>query len=124
MNFKQFVKILEQNTVGKHNDYATSAIIPSVWSGSETGDLNIPHLSSTDLAIPSVTTNSYIKKIELNKNPILILMNDNTKIYLSLDQFNRINPKPEEGKRISITFQRSSMEPNENLSKINQIKIY
>lgn len=124
MRFKEFIKISEQNTVGKHNDYATSAMLPSVWSGTEVGDLNIPHLSSTDLIIPNVTIDSYIKKIELNKNPIVILMNDNTKIYLSLDQFNRINPKPEEGKRISVTFQRSPTEPNTNLSKINKIKIY
>jgi len=124
MNFKQFLNILEQNTVGKHNDYATSAMVPSVWSGTETGEFNLPHLSSIDLVIPNVTVNSIIKKIELNKNPIVILTNDNTKLYLSLDQFNRINPRPEEGKRISIVFQRSPDEPNENLSKINQIKIY
>jgi hypothetical protein len=120
MNFRQFI---EQNTVGKHNDYATSAFLPSVYTGTESPDIHIPHLSSIDLAIPTITKTSFIIKIESNKNPIKILLKDGTKIFLDFDQYNRITPRPEINKKIVVTFQRSSEDNSNNPSKIEKIEI-
>ena len=120
MNFREFI---EQNTVGYHNDYATSAFLPSVYTGTESPDIHIPHLTSTDLTIPNVTKTSFITHIELNKNPIKILLKDGTKIFLSFDQYNRINPKPEINKKIYVTFQRSPEDESDRPSKIEKIEI-
>lgn len=124
MNFKQYIKLSEQNTVGTHNDYATSAFVPSVFSGTESPDINIPHLSSTDLIIPKIIKNSIISYVELNKNPICVLLKDGTKLFLTFDQYNRINPKPEIGKKVTVVFQRSPEDKSNNPSKIEKIEIY
>jgi len=123
MNFKQYVKLFEQNTPGYHNDYATGSFLPSVFTGTETPDINIPHLSSIDLTIPSTVKNSTISFIELNKNPILVLLKDGTKLFLTFDQYNRIKPKPEVGKRITVVFQRSPEDKSNSPSKIEKIEI-
>jgi hypothetical protein len=122
MNFKKF---LEQNTVGKHNDFATSAFLPSDWTGTETNPLkNLPFLSSTDLQIPQTIVNSFIKNIVYNKNPIIIELKDQTKIFLSLDQYKRLNKEPEIGQRITIIFQRDPNDFSSESSKIEKIIIH
>lgn len=52
LSFKKYLN--EINTVGKHNDYATGAIVPSVASGSETLPPHIPGLSSHDMILPDL----------------------------------------------------------------------
>lgn len=122
MNFKQYIKISEQNTVGKHNDFATSAFLPSNWTGSESApDKNLPFLSSTDIQIPQVSRSSIIFNIILNKNPIIIELKDGTRLFLSLDEYNRIQNKPEIGKKINVIFQRNETDKSESPSKIMSI---
>jgi hypothetical protein len=124
MNFKQYIKITEQNTVGTHNDFATSAFLPSSWTGTESApDANLPFLSSTDLKIPQISRSSTINNIILNKNPITIELKDGTKLYLSLDEYNRIQNKPEVGKNITVVFQRNELDKSETPSKIVGIRI-
>ena len=124
MNFKQYIKITEQNTVGTHNDFATSAFLPSSWTGTESApDANLPFLSSTDLKIPQISRSSTINNIILNKNPITIELKDGTKLYLSLDEYNRIQNKPEVGKNITVVFQRNELDKSEAPSKIVGIRI-
>lgn len=124
MNFKNYMKIIEQNTVGKHNDFATGAMASSTWTGSEMNpEKYLPHLPSTDLIIPQVTRSSFITYIEKNKNPIIIICKDGTKLYLSLDQYNRINKMPEVGKRITVVFQRSPNDLGNEPSKIEKIEV-
>lgn len=124
MDFRNFLKIIEQNTVGKHNDFATSAIVSSTWTGSETKpEPFLPHLPSTDLILPQVVRSSFIISIEKNKNPIIIRCKDGTKLYLSLDEFNRINKIPEIGKRITVIFQRLPGDSSDVPSKIDKIEI-
>lgn len=123
-SFKQYLKIQEQNTFGKHNDFATSAFVPSDWTGSESRpDKNLPFLPSLDIKIPEITRSAKIYRIELNKNPIEILLIDGTKIFLSIDEFNRIQNKPEIGKIMTVSFQRKESDQSENPSKITSIKI-
>lgn len=124
MNFKQYIKILEQNTVGKHNDFATSAFLPSNWTGTETiPDINLPFLSSTDLKIPQTTRSSTIANIILNKNPIAIELKDGTRLFFSIDEYNRIQNKPEVGKPITVVFQRNELDKSENPSKIISVRV-
>lgn len=123
MNFKQYIRLLEQNTVGTHNDFANAIFLPSNWTGSETAPNILPFLPSTDLEIPNLVKNSIISNIVLNKNPILIELKDGTKLYLNLDQYNRISKKPEVGKQVSVTFQRSSTDFSSIPSKIVKIDI-
>jgi hypothetical protein len=128
VNFRQFLennplKIqnqFSQNTVGTHNDYATAALLPSTWTGSENPGLYSYGLPGTDIAIPNVVKKSKIKSIEINRNPIVVMLADGTKIYLSIDEFNRINArkKLEVGNQISVTFQRNPEDQGSEPSKI------
>lgn len=116
MNFRQFLEHnplkvqsqLSQNTVGTHNDYATAAFLPSTWTGSENLGAYSNKVPGIDLVIPNVVKKSKIRSVEMNRNPIVVMLVDGTKIYLTLDEFNRINPikRLEVGKEISVTFQR------------------
>lgn len=124
MNFKQYLKIIEQNTVGTHNDFASSAMLSSSWTGSESPpEKLLPWLPSTDLNIPSVTRTSFIINIIKNKNPIVIEMKDGTKLYLDIDQYNRIGKMPEVGQRITVVFQRNPTDTTNQSSKIEKIEI-
>ena len=124
MNFKEHIKITEQNTVGKHNDFATGAMLSSSWTGSEMApEKMLPFLPSTDLTIPQIVRSSFISSIEKNKNPITIQLKDGTQIHVTIDQFNRINKKPEVGKRITVIFQRSDDDLSDNPSKIDKIEV-
>lgn len=117
MNFKKFlennpVKIhnsFSQNTIGKHNDKATS-IFSTDWL-------------YTTLGIPTTEKTSKIQNIEKNKNPIKINFIDGTKIYLTLDEFNRINSykKLEKGATVTVTFQRNPADTGSTSSKIINI---
>lgn len=123
MNFKQYIKLQEQNTIGKHNDFATAAFLPSDWTGSETYDLNLPFLSSIDVEIPSVTKTSVITSVIKNKNPIIIELRDGTRLYLDIDQYRRINKTPEVGQTMTVVFQRNKNDFSDNTSKIIKIQI-
>jgi len=124
MNFKEYIKIAEQNTVGTHNDFATGAMLSSSWTGSEMDpEKMLPFLPSTDLTIPQVVRSSFISSIEKNKNPITIQLRDGTQIHVTIDQFNRINKKPEVGKRMTIIFQRSNDDLSDTPSKIDKIEV-
>lgn len=118
MNFKKFLEhnplkihnSFSQNTTGKHNDFATSAFVSPNWL-------------YTDLQIPTTEKRSEIQDIEKNKNPIKIIFKDGTKIYLTIDEFNRINSykKLKKGEIVTITFQRNPQDNSSNLSKIIKI---
>jgi hypothetical protein len=130
LNFRQFMEQGEgrvhntfgQNTVGTHNDHATSSFLSSTWTGSE--DLGrLGGLPSTDLEIPHVSRRSKIKSIEKNKNPIKVQLADGTTIYLSLDEFRRVDSrtKLEPNREITVTFQRRDEDGSPEPSKVVSI---
>ena len=131
MNFRQFLEhnplkiqnSFSQNTVGKHNDYATAAFLPSTWTGSEDMGSYPDGAPGVDLMIPNVVKKSKIRSVEMNKNPIVVMLMDGTKIYLNLDEFNRISStkRLEVGSEISVTFQRSPGDLGQEPSKIISI---
>jgi hypothetical protein len=128
VNFRQFLEYnqlkihngFSQNTVGKHNDHATAAFLPSAWSGSEDLGSHSSGPPGIDLVIPNVVKKSKVRSIEMNKNPIVVMLMDGTKLYLTLDEFNRINSikKMEVGNEISVTFQRRPEDQGGEPSKI------
>ncbi|RDJ35252.1 MAG: hypothetical protein DWQ19_10585 [Crenarchaeota archaeon] len=121
----KFKEYLEQNTVGYHNDRATTIRLPSDWSGTEAPpkfDGRPPFLASLDVLLPSVTVTSEIRKIEKNKNPITISLADGTKLFLTWGEYKRISgPEPAPGKRLTVTFQRNPGDKSNNLSQVNSI---
>ena len=105
MNFREFL-LQEDNTVGKHNDYAMGAVLPTSYTGSESPDqlegkgMSLPGL---DL-VPTVSRCSKITFVELKKNPILVLLADGTKMHFTWDEFKRIpGEKPEAGRMMSVS---------------------
>ena len=131
MNFRQFLEhnplkiqnSFSQNTVWKHNDYATAAFLPSTWTGSEDMGSYPDGAPGVDLMIPNVVKKSKIRSVEMNRNPIVVMLMDGTKIYLNLDEFNRISStkRLEVGSEISVTFQRSPGDLGQEPSKIISI---
>ncbi len=128
MNFRKFLEhnplkiqnSFSQNTVGTHNDRATASFLPSTWTGSENLGPFGYGLPGIDLSIPSVEKTSVIRSIEKNKNPITIMLMDGTKLYLSLDEFNRIKSfkNLEKGEKITVSFQRNPGDERQEPSKI------
>lgn len=124
-----FRKFWEENTVGKHNDFAGGAYLTSDFTGSEASQTmglegRPPQYPSYDLGLPNVTKTGIIKFIDKNKNPIFIFLSDGTKLYLSLDEFNRVKSKPEVGKTIVAVFQRAENDVSDNTSQIASLKCY
>jgi hypothetical protein len=133
LNFKEFLKIEEQNTVGTHNDGPGVAYLPSEFTGSAAPDKTLDarnlsslegksHISNLDAVLPAVTKKGQIRLIEKNKNPIFILLSDGTQLYLSWDEFKRIHGQtPEVGKHLTVVFQRHLADQSKTPSKINSI---
>lgn len=83
--------------------------------------LNRP-LVATELGLPTVTKTSKISFVERNKNPIFIKLMDGTKLYLSWDEFNKIEGhQPEAGKNMTVVFQRHPSDKSESHSQIERL---
>jgi len=113
--FKEYLQ-LEELTVGRHNDGATGAYLPSEFTGSETFGKSPGHLSSTDLVIqdlPKEEIKGRILKIDIKRDPCIIYIETNKGVavqkitYDSLKSFVTGYTSPEEakGKTISLTCQ-------------------
>lgn len=111
------------NTVGTHNDSATGAMLPTTWTGSEDLGKFGYGLPGVDLAIPHVTRRSTIRSVERNKNPIKVQLMDGTAIYLSVDEFRRVESrtKLEPNREITVTFQRREDDGSPEPSKVVSI---
>lgn len=111
------------NTVGTHNDQATAKMLPTTWTGSEDLGRFGYGLPGVDLEIPHVTRRSRIRSVERNKNPIKVQLMDGTTIYLSADEFRRIDSrtKLDPEREITVTFQRREDDGGHEPSKVVQI---
>lgn len=111
-----------QNTVGIHNDYATSKFLPTTWTGSEDLGTYSYGVPGVDLEIPTVSRTSKVRSVEKRRNPIRVELMDGTVLQLTLDEFNRIDTRTKlhPGREVTVTFQRkedgTSPEPSKVLS--------
>lgn len=131
ISFREFVEqknhdilhSFSQNTVGKHNDYATSAFLPSTWTKSDSLGAMSYGLPDIDL-VPQTEIKSKIKTIEKNKNPIKIQLMDGTNIYLTVDEFRRVDSttKLTVGKEITVTFQRREDDRSSTPSQVISVR--
>lgn len=76
-------------------------------------------LPQIELDLPSIEKKSIIYDIKLNKNPIVVLLQDGSKLFMTIDQFKRISGKPAIGKTLAFTLQRLQ---NDNSTLPSQIK--
>ena len=127
MNFKEFLRLKEQNTVGTHNDTATGAFVTS----NEPPD----SLEGRGNTLPTQTLQpglairrGIIKSLgeensnqEPTKNPIPILLSDNSRLSLTWDQYRRIG-KPQKGWEMTVQFLRSNDDDSESPSGIHTIE--
>jgi hypothetical protein len=122
MNFKNYLKIIEQNTVGTHNDFATAAFATTDFTGSETFPTQTlgVNLPSIDLIVPNTVRRSEITHLEINKNPIFCLLKDGTKLYFSWDEYIRIG-KPKIGQILNVTFEKKYLNEPSKIIKIELI---
>jgi len=131
MRFREFMEAeglrlshpFSQNTVGTHNDFATASFLPSTWTGSESLGAYPYGPPSADLEIPHVSRKSKIRSVEERRNPIVVRLMDGTAIYLTLDEFRRVDSrtKLQPGREITVTFQRREGDDGPDPSKIVSI---
>lgn len=119
----KFVNFLKETTIpGRMGPGA--AVMTSDQTGSTGWSPRAPFQFDYDIAVPSDTRTGNIIRLDFNKNPIFIALDDGTRLYLTLDQFNRIRgPKPEIGKRMTVVFQRHPMDKTKNTSQIQSILV-
>jgi hypothetical protein len=127
LKFKEYLLLSELNTVGKHNDYATGVIAPSVATGSEVpGTTNYwghpPYLSSTDMITKGVPTKEVKGKIEMlltKRDPCYLRLSDGTQLWVPHDALQkRFVGVPKVGRKMSITFQRRAQDNSQVRSQI------
>lgn len=126
--FKRFVEEGEgrvhaqfsQNTSGTHNDSAGGALLPSTWTGSEDLGPYSYGIPGVDLEVPHVARNSKIRSVDRNRDPIRVTLMDGTVLYMTLDEFRRVDSrtKLEPGRKITVTFQRRGDDGSPDPSKI------
>lgn len=129
MKFRDYVRLRETNVPGYHLDGPGGAYLTSDFSGSEAiPNSHSYHLPSIDMEIPNniptKTIQSLINVINKNKNPIFVGLEDGTKIFLTWDEFKRINPAPEVGKKAMITFQINDKDKDNTPSQIQKFVVY
>lgn len=136
MRFKDYIALTEQNTVGHHNDGPGSGFQPgggaylssdqSETEASSTRDAqgHANHLPGHVLDIPIVTKTSRVAMVERNKNPILVMLQDGTKMYFTWDEFNRIQGEtPSPGRLMTVKFQRRMDDKRRESSQIQSIEV-
>jgi hypothetical protein len=129
--FKRFLEEYEgriqnsfsQNTTGVHNDFATAKFLPSTGTGSEDLGLHSYGVPGVDLEIPSVVRKSKIRSVEKSKDPIKVSLMDGTVLYMTLDEFNRVDARTKlvPGRDIRVTFQRREDDGSPDTSKVVSI---
>jgi len=112
-----------QNTTGTHNDFATAKFLPTTWTGSEDLGAYSYGVPGIDLEIPGVVRKSKIRSVEKSKDPIKVSLMDGTVLYMTLDEFNKVDSRTKlsPGREIRVTFQRREDDGSPDTSKIVSI---
>jgi hypothetical protein len=73
--------------------------------------------------LPSITRRGRITLLEINRNPIHIVLDEGTELFLTWDQFKKIKPPPQLNDSLEVKFQRLLNDFSNNSSKIVEIKV-
>jgi hypothetical protein len=131
MNFKEYFEAF--------NDYPLGVVIPNINNfGAVSGDWsNTLKITKNDypqgnddmaLELPTVEKTGVLNYINKKTNPILLffICNDGSylRLFMSLDEFNRIKGDPQIGKTATIVMQRRNDDNSNNPSKIQSITMH
>ena len=92
MNFKRFLSIVENiqdNDNGMADIMNQSTFVPQISIG-----------------LPTITKTGKISMLIRDKNPIMIQLDDGTRLFFSHDQYKRISGNPERNRHMTVVFQR------------------
>lgn len=112
MKFKKYIKFLEK--LNKNQ----SIYMPENFDWVK--DFVLPDMN---LDLPSIEKKGTIKIIMDKSNPIYIGLSDGSKLFFSIDEFNRILGKPLVGKTLVWQIQRSPTDFSSLPSKITFCKV-
>jgi hypothetical protein len=77
-----------------------------------------------DIGLPSVSRTGKITFIDKKTNPILIYLDDKTRLEVPNDLIRGLTIKPEYGKTVMVTFQRRKDDGSINYSRIQSFKVF
>lgn len=110
--FEEFVHI--QDTLNNYESFC----IENYFSW--TKDYMLPNL---DLDLPCIKKQGQIQILQYNKSPIFMQLSDGTKLFFTIDQFKRIDGKPEIGKILRYEMMRLPNDTSGQPSKIKYCKV-
>lgn len=147
MDFKKYLALTEQNTVGYHNDGVSGhgkqsgAMVSAAWAGTDSelwrgtfGDRAQPPQVAMLMAkmgdVPDVNhmrveKRGIIRYIDRNESNIPIMLSDGTHLHLTYDEFKRIQgckPEPQIGDELSVTFLRNPADKSDSLAQVQSCK--
>lgn len=80
-------------------------------------------LPSIDLGLPTIERRAKIDLIMDKKNPIYVQLADGSKLFFTIDEFRRIEGKPERGKTMVVIMQRQPLDRSDLPSQIMKCQI-
>lgn len=113
-NFKNFLEL--SNLVQRHG----AVLFPEHFAWAKELSKQLPALN---LDLPTIEKHAKIDVIMDKKNPIYVQLSDGSKLFFSIDEFKRIEGKPERGKTLIVTMQRMSHDNSELPSQITKCRV-
>lgn len=113
-NFKNFLELTD--LVQKHG----AVSFPEHFAWAKEISKQLPAIN---LDLPTVEKRARIDVIMDKKNPIYVQLSDGSKLFFSIDEFRRIEGKPEQGKTLIVTMQRLSHDNSELPSQITKCRV-
>jgi hypothetical protein len=108
---------------------AFGALTPD-WTGTDTNSMPLRaggfvgtnhHHQQLDIGLPTTSKTSKICILKDKQNPILMALEDGTRLYLPYDSFKRITGEPELGRMVTIVMQRRIDDNSATPSQIQSI---
>lgn len=113
-NFKNFLELTD--LVATHG----AILLPENFAWARELSKQLPALQ---LDMPTVEKRAKIDLIMDKKNPIYVQLSDGSKLFFSMDEFKRIEGKPEQGKTLIVTMQRLAHDKSELPSQITKCRV-
>lgn len=76
-----------------------------------------------ELDLPLLKKEGVIQIVIENKNPIYIQLSNNTKLFLTYEQYRRLNKKPMVGKKMIVWFQRNPDDHSQTTSQVHHCEV-